>query len=234
MPYSPNATARAARGHARAARVVLLAVLDPAWDEHGSALRRLVGRLGGGSSAVGAAASVGRVDLGGGLGRDRPRRRPRLVIGDSCSSGSVAGVSTALGRAAALSTVGVDGGLDRGLGAGLDGASPDAARPASVLTPVVPCEPERRGRRAGRPVAALAQRLGGERPPRARRASRSAPRPCTARPSRRSGRRWCGPRRSRSRCWRAACAAARGPRGRTPSATSRRRRGDPSTAPGCP
>ena len=28
--------------------------------------------------------------------------------------------------------------------------SPDAARPASVLTPVVPCEPERRGRLAGR------------------------------------------------------------------------------------
>ena len=112
-------------------------------------------------------------------------------------------------------------------------ASPEAARPASVLTPVVPCEPERRG--ASRPDG----RGAGAAPRRPRglalgaRAGR-APRPCTSRPSRRCGRRWCGPRRSRSRCSRAACAAAPGPRGRTPSATSRRRRGGRSTAPGCP
>jgi hypothetical protein len=44
-------------------------------------------------------------------------------------------------------------------------------------------------------------------------------------------RRSCGPRRSRSRPWRAACAAAPGPRGTTRCGSSRRRRGDPDLDP---
>ena len=62
MPYSPNVTLRAALGRAGAVRVVLLAVLDPARDQHVSALRS--GGLGGRSR--GRPAAVG-------LGAPRPR-----------------------------------------------------------------------------------------------------------------------------------------------------------------
>ncbi len=108
-----------------------------------------------------------------------------VVQGVFIAAGFAAGISVVepqrMGRAmsAVISGVAVSAEVSAGVSTG---PSPDAARPASVLTPVVPCEPERRGRAAGRPVATLAQRLGGDRPPRARSASRSAPRPCTARP----------------------------------------------------
>ena len=159
MPKSPNVDLGATLGGTGATRVVLLAVLDPAWDQHGQP-------------------SV-------------PVRRRRVLRSAQPGRWSSAGVRRSVA----------------------DGASPAPAPASGVVAP-------RRGRpgaaaRTG-PLAAAASRAAAcAALPLARWCRRRHP--CRSRPSRRSGRTSCGPRRSRSRCSRAACAAAPDPRGRTPS-----------------
>ena len=82
MPNSPKVIAVPPLAAPDAARVVLLAVLDPAWDEHGSALRpscgrrRLGGGLGSGGLGGGASAAVSARLGRGPAPRRRSARRP--------------------------------------------------------------------------------------------------------------------------------------------------------------
>ena len=117
MPYSPKVTCGAALGGPGAARVVLLAVLDPAGDQHGQASvlgrrvgRRRVGRslaavdgrpLGDASSAVPAHRVLTR--------RRRPRRRsvgPATASGRRLGTGAGAVTRRPAARPASVPTAG--------------------------------------------------------------------------------------------------------------------------------
>src|SRR3954468_4448545 len=87
MGKSPKLIAVPALGLAAAVRVVLLAVLDAPWDEHGSALR-VLGRLGRGG--LGGSGGLRAGDLGDG------RLRSDVAGGDG--DGALGGVCDRSGR----------------------------------------------------------------------------------------------------------------------------------------